>query len=161
MSLSAFKEKILQDATAQAESLVRERAAENRNVYDSAMHEMRTAEENSIAAAHIEAERQARSIHQRAELEGRSMVLAAKQEELLATQKAFVSFVASLDEDKKKDIHTALCKLIPEIHGEVVPQDDGGLIFRSKGVEINLTLPYVIGQLFRTYRAEIAKELFA
>lgn len=161
MSLQAFKEKILGHAHADAQKISQKNADLIADARERALRDIRVLEEGIITAANIEAQQQARSIRQRAELEGRSLVLAAKQEELSATKEAFLESLTELSSKEKQELHNAFAKLIPNIKGEVFLHPDGGLVFRGEGVEINLTLPQIVEQLFRNYRSDIAKELFA
>ncbi|OGY33063.1 MAG: hypothetical protein A3D99_01235 [Candidatus Andersenbacteria bacterium RIFCSPHIGHO2_12_FULL_45_11] len=161
MSLSTFKEKILGQAAADVESFVRKHTDVVRRLHDDAIRDLRALEDGIVAAAVREADVKAQSIHQQSELEGRSMVLAAKQAELIATKEAVLQVLTTLDESKKIELHTKLCALVADKRGTIVPQEDGGLVFRGDGVEVNLTLPYLVDRLFATYRSEIAKELFA
>lgn len=161
MSLAVFKEKILTQASTDAERLLHDNTNRVKEVRDNATHDIRMLEEDVIAVATKEAHRQARSIHQYAELEGRSLVLEAKQRELQKTKDALLLELASLSEQQKQELYTVLLALVPKAHGEVIPQSDGGLIYRGESIEINLSLSQLVEQLFRMYRSEIAKELFS
>lgn len=161
MSLLVFKEKILGHAHADAQKITQKNAGLIADVRERALQDIRVLEESIITAANAEAQHLTRSIRQRAELEGRSLVLAAKQEELSATKEAFLESLARLSSVEKTALHDALAKLVPNTKGKIVPQPDGGLVFRGEGVEMNLTVPQIVEQLFRNYRSDIAKELFA
>lgn len=160
MSISAFKEKILGHAHADAKNIAQKNAVLIAEAREHALRDIRALEESIIASANAEAQHQTRGIRQRAELEGRSLVLAAKQEELSVTKEVFLASLAELSSNEKQELHTALLRLIPNTKGEVVSQPDGGLVFRGEGVEMNLAIPQIVEQLFRNYRSDIAKELF-
>src|SRR3989344_2095196 len=121
MSLSTFKEKILGQAAADVESFVRKHTDVVRRLHDDAIRDLRALEDGIVAAAVQEADVKAQSIHQQSELEGRSMVLAAKQAELIATKEAVLQVLTTLDESKKIELHTKLCALVADKRGTIVP----------------------------------------
>lgn len=162
MSLSAFKEKVMSEAARQAEGIADANALALQEERSRASKELREMEEAVVTAAEKEAQQQTRSIHQQAQLQGRSLVLTAKQEELARTKEAFLSSLMSLSDAEKKNLHNALLQLVPKETGKVVPEKDGnGFIFRAEGVEMNLTLSYLVDHVFWKYRSELAKELFS
>lgn len=162
MSLTAFQEKILGEASAQAKQISHNNALLILQEQERSMKELRELEESIVFTATKEAQRTARIIHQQAELAGRSMVLQAKQTELQRAKEEFISTLESLDPQKKGVIRKALAKIVPSGKGEITEATDGnGIIFRGKGVEATLTLSSLADQLFQKYRSELAKELFS
>lgn len=162
MSLSAFKEKILREATADAEKIAHKNALVVEEERSRTAQELRALEEAIVTAAEQEAESTTRSIHQRAQLAGRSLVLTAKQEELMRTKELFLDSLLKMSDADKKKMHEALRKLVPQEKGTIVPATDGiGFVFQAKGVEMNLTLSYLVDQIFWKYRSELVKELFS
>ena len=71
MSLSAFKEKIIHEAKAEAEKVAHAHTLIVQQERSRVSKELRALEETVVGAAEKEAYRQGRSIHQRAALEGR------------------------------------------------------------------------------------------
>jgi len=161
MSLAVFKEKILNEASAEAESIVQKNSFLISEEQNRASKDIRDMEEAIISVAQKQAQLQARSITQNAKLAGRSNILRAKQEELNAIKAEFLSSLTKLSDAKKKTIYKSLLRLVPKHRGEVISEKDGnGFVFRDKGIEMNLTLPYLVEQVFWKYRSELAKELF-
>lgn len=162
MSFSAFQEKILSEASAQAKQISHNNALLILQEQERSMKELQELEENIVSAATKEAERTSKIIHQQAELTGRSLILQAKQGELLRAKEAFRETLESLSPQKKKAVREALSERIPSGKGEVEDAPDGnGIIFRGKGVEATLTFSSLADQLFLKYRSELAKELFS
>jgi V/A-type H+-transporting ATPase subunit E len=143
-------------------------------------------EEEIIDQARYEAKQKARFLHQEEKLLSRAQVLKVKQEEIEKVKKEVKSQIINWEDEKVDKLIKGLVELIPEnVEGEVVPgsahekwvkkytdkkklslsdkqiQDEGGLIYRGKDVEINVTVGRLVDQLFSRRRSEVAKALFA
>ncbi len=162
MSFTALKKAILTEARQQASVIAHTASAQIDTEKQRTTNELRNMEEAIVAHARKEGQLQTRILHQQAELAGRARILLAKQEELEKTKKEFVRFLLFLDASAQKDLHKKLEAMLPKTKGTIIAgdTDEGGFIFKSKNVKINLTYKYLTDNIFWKYRAEIAKELF-
>jgi vacuolar-type H+-ATPase subunit E/Vma4 len=183
MSLTALKEAILSQATAQAHAIEKQSSVRVRQEQKKTTTALRDLEEGIVGQAREEGQRKTRTIHQQAELSGRALILNAKQEELEKTAEVFVEHLLNLSAKKSKALHESLIATLPETKGiivageyskdiltgiktvhalskETIPKE-GGFIFKGKNVEINSTFSYLTKQIFADHKADIAHELFS
>ncbi len=160
MSLPALQETILAEARKEADAILARSRAELAKEQERATSELRAMEERIVTEATKNAQRESQVIHQRAELAGRASVLTAKQEEIDATKAEFLAMLQNLPEQDKKKLYASLKKLLPDTEGKTEEHPEGGFIFRGKGIEVNLSFPYLTDRLFWKYRAEISQALF-
>lgn len=184
MSYEKLQEYILEEARSQAHTLGRDLEAKRLQEEMRIRNKARQIEETILQHAEIRGQETARKTHQEAELAGKAAVLAAKQEELNATQHELLQQLVALEEDTQKKLIQRLLKHIPKEKGEIIAgsrhkklltgliqsthtlsphtiQDEGGFIFRSKTKEINMTLSHLVSGLFSRFRTDLAKELFS
>ncbi len=160
MSFPALQEKILDEATAKASAIAERGSLELAQEQERAMRNLREMEERVVAHAEQQAQHATRIIHQKAELSGRASVLVAKQEEITAAKGAFLAMLQEFPEAEKKKLLASLKNLLPETEGKTEDHEDGGFVFRGKGIEVNLTFPQLADRLFWKYRADISRVLF-
>lgn len=183
MSFQALKQALLAQAQEQAAAIKSELQAQIAEQQQRIAARAQAIEEVIISEATEEGARLAHRIHQDAELEGRARVLQAKQEELDATRQAVVATLLGLPDDETLQLlttlvahippekgvviageqHAALIKKLLPSHVSLAPEtipNEGGFIYRTDQMEIDMTIKQLVTQLFAKHRSSIAKILF-
>lgn len=185
MSFAEFENTVLQQAQQRAEavqvSFARQLAVEENKVKQQAM----ALETGIINRGEAEAERQASQLRQAAHLAARADVLSAKQAELDELGQAFADELNRATGEAGKNMMAAWLKSLPAEAGTIVPGEhhaeilrtlalrpgfelsgqaipgEGGFLYRSARVEVNLTTSNIVAQLLVRHRAELAGIVFS
>ena len=142
-------------------------------------------EEEIIRAGESAGEQEAKRLYQDSHLAAKAQVLTAKQQELDELREAVVDEILGWDATQTKAMLKALLEQLPEPGGTITAgatqadilaeladtyqltinkrriPNDGGFIWQSKLMEINLTVRYLTAQLFKRRRSDLAKLLFS
>jgi vacuolar-type H+-ATPase subunit E/Vma4 len=147
-------------------------------------HEAQALEETIIEKAHAEGKQRENKFHQTAQLSARADILKAKQGELSATREQVKNEILAWDAKEATQLIDSLFSLIPdtagtiragEVHRDLVRAraekrgltmakkdipGEGGFIFQSEKAEVNVTVGYLVTELFARHRGELACTLF-
>lgn len=145
----------------------------------------RTIEEEIITTREAEGKQQAQRLHQAAQLAARADILRAKQAELNAAYQETVAQVLAWDTTEATQLLLGLLALLPKdakgriragsVHEKLIRglvdertltidektlPDEGGFSYYDSEIELNLTVGYLVRQVFIRHRSEIAQMLF-
>lgn len=186
MSFAQLREALMAEAEEQA-AQIRQRYDEQYAHEEARIKDrVRTREEQLITDAKEAATLEAKRQRQHAQLTARADVLRAKQAELERILQLLHQDILGWNERETTALLTALLELLPSDHkdgtlvagshhadllrslvkrhgyhvaSDTLP-DEGGFLYRGSDTEINLTLSYLVQQLFARHRARIAQILF-
>jgi vacuolar-type H+-ATPase subunit E/Vma4 len=185
MSFDTLKQSILKEADARIEEIKARTRKQLRHEEKRITKQAQALEQNILDEAEKYAEQAESRLHQERQLQAKANVLTSKQLELDKTEAETLSSILKWEEDETRELLKALIAMLPDKPGivllgekhteiakemlkdqkqwdvseEVIP-DDGGLKFRDEKMEINLSVRYLVRQLFTRHRADIARHLF-
>lgn len=185
MSFAELQQAILDEAKKQADAVEGKYRQELNREEERIKTRVAKMEEEIIAAAESEGERQYRRLHQEAQLMARAEILRAKQRELKQTAQETAQEILAWGEEESTELIKKLMASVPKEKGTITAgekhepiikkeaekrglkmtsatvADDGGFVYRSKKIELNLLVNHLVEGLFGRNRAVIAKELFS
>lgn len=183
MSFANLQQAVLQEATAKAVAVQARLDGQLATQESRLKKEVTAIEREILEQARADADNQAQQLRQGAVLAARAEVLLAKQAELTAVRAEFLRQLLALDAAQTARLIDRLLALVTEKNGECTAGEhhfaavkkaaakkgftvtdetipgEGGFIFRSPRMEMNLTLGQLVDQVLIKHRAAIAETL--